>query len=108
MKKFTYSVIALIIVMMTMGTFWNKNVRQEHQIENCRTEMANRDKTIQGLEDSILMLNYRLEIYEATWDVLRGVDSIPIDGVLRYIWDVFESEYDYYKVSEPVDPIIIA
>ena len=53
-------------------------------------ELAKRDKKMRQMEDSIRHLGARVEIYEITFDALRGVDSATVDRVFHTIWNVRE------------------
>ena len=96
MKKFMLLVAVLLVGGMVISILWDSNTHKEHQIRKYQIEMADRDDKIMGLEDSILKLNGKIEIYDATWNYLRGVDSIAIDGAIYNIKRIFEYEEQYY------------
>lgn len=109
MKSFTFGTIALFVVLIIVGNYWNIDVRNDNRLKDYQKETADHKKKIEGLEDSILELKSRLEIYDATWNYLRGFDSVAIDGVIRHIRNIYEYEEKfYYDVPEPTDPKIIA
>ncbi len=104
MKKFMLLVAVLLVGGMVISSLWDSNTHKEHQIRKYQIEMADRDDKIMGLEDSIRKLNGKIEIYDATWNYLRGVDSIAIDGAIYNIKRIFEyEEQHYYDVPVPVD-----
>ena len=96
MKKSMLLVAVLLIGGVGISSLWDSNTHKEHQIRKYQIEMADREDKIMGLEDSIRKLNGKIEIYDATWNYLRGVDSIAIDGAIYSIKRVFEYEEQYY------------
>ena len=104
MKKFMLLVAVLLIGGVGISTLWDSNTHKEHQIRKYQMEMADRDDKITGLEDSIRKLNGKIEMYDATWNFLRGVDSIAIDGAIYSIKRIIEYEEQYYyDAPVPVD-----
>ena len=108
MKKFTIGLVMLFIGGMGLSAIWDSNTHKKHQIEKYQKEMADRDKTIKGLEDSILQLNGRIEMYDATWDYLRGIDSFTIDGAIYRVRKFYEyDEQYYYDAPMPINYKIV-
>ncbi len=97
MKNFTLGLFVLLIVGMGISTLWDINTHKDHQIKKYQNDMADREEKIRGLEDSILKLKGRIEIYDATWDYLRGFDSITIDGVIYKVRKIYEYDEQYYN-----------
>lgn len=94
----------LLISGMGVSTLWDSNTHKVHQIEKYQKEMVDREDKIRGLEDSILKLNGRIEMYDATWDYLRGIDSVTIDGAIYRVRKLYEyDEHYYHDVQVSVD-----
>ena len=100
MKKFIFSTIVILMVLMIGGAFWNRDVQKDSQMAKYQDKIASQEKRILELEDSILRLKDTLEVFEMTWDVLRGTDSTAVEGLLKYIWKVYDG--DLFKDFEPI------
>ena len=59
MKKFTFGIVTMLVVLINIGTFWNRYVKYEHKVQEYHKEMVSRDTIINTLEDSIIRLNFR-------------------------------------------------
>jgi uncharacterized protein YxeA len=92
MKKFLLGIIALIVLVMIVGAFWDLDVQKDKQLAKYQKEIADRNMKIQELDDSIRILSDRVEIYEITFDALREVDSATVDKVFHMIWNVREEQ----------------
>ena len=97
MKKFMLGLAVLLIGGMGLSFVWDSNTHKVHQIEKYQKDMADRDDKIKGLEDSIIKLNGRIEMYDATWDYLSGIDSFTIDGAIYRIRKLYEHDERYYN-----------
>lgn len=92
MKKFLLGIIAVIVLVMIVGAFWDLDVQKDKQLAKYQKEIADRNMKIQELNDSIRILSDRVEIYEITFDALREVDSATVDKVFHMIWNVREEQ----------------
>ena len=90
MKKFLLGIVTVVAILLIAGAFWDLDVQKENQIVKYQKELADRNKKIMALEDSIRILGDRVEIYEITFDALREVDSATVDKVFHRIWNVRE------------------
>ena len=90
MKKFLLGIVAVIVLLMIVGAFWDLDVQKDKQLAKYQKEIADRNMKIQELNDSIRILSDRVEIYEITFDALREVDSATVDEVFHTIWNVRE------------------
>ena len=90
MKKFLLGIVTVVALLLIVGAFWDVNVQKENQIVKYQKELADRNKKIMEFEDSIRILNDRVEIYEITFDALREADSAMVDKVFHRIWSVRE------------------
>jgi hypothetical protein len=92
MKKFLLGIVAVIVLLMIVGAFWDLDVQKDKQLAKYQKEIADRNMKIQELDDSIRILSDRVEIYEITFDALREVDSATVDKVFYMIWNVREEQ----------------
>ena len=90
MKKFLLGIVTAVAIVLIVGAFWDFDVQKENQIVKYQKELAERNKKMMALEDSIHILNDRVEIYEITFNALREVDSATVDKVFHAIWNVRE------------------
>ena len=90
MKKFLLGIVTAVAIVLIVGAFWDFDVQKENQIVKYQKELAERNKKMMALEDSIHILNDRVEIYEIMFDALREVDSATVDKVFHAIWNVRE------------------
>jgi len=92
MKRFLLGIVAVIVLLMIVGAFWDFDVQKDKQLAKYQKEIADRNMKIQELDDSIRILSDRVEIYEITFDALREVDSATVDKVFHMIWNVREEQ----------------
>ena len=111
MRNFIFGILTLLFALMIIGTYWNTSARKDYQLQKYQEEIVSRDKEIRGLEDSIAILIDRMEFYEITWEVLRGIDSSAVKGLFHYIWKVREIEnnyedLEYIKSKSSIEPFL--
>ena len=85
MKKFMFVIIALVICLITVGTFWNLDTRKEHGFDKNQKELAKRDQKIAELEDSIRKMQARIDFYDEVVNWIRGVDEEELERGIRLI-----------------------
>ena len=85
MKKFIFVIIALVICMIMLGTFWNLDTRKEHGFDKNQKELAKRDQKIAELEDSIRKMQAKIEFYDEVVNWIRGVDEDELERCIRLI-----------------------
>ena len=90
MKGFLLGIVTVVAILLIAGAFWDLDVQKENQIVKYQKELADRNKKMMALEDSIRLLSDRVEIYEITFEALREVDSATVDKVFHRIWNVRE------------------
>lgn len=90
MKTFLLGIVTVVAILLIVGAFWDLDVQKENKIVKYQKELAERNKKMMALEDSIRILNDRVEIYEITFDALREADSAMVDKVFHRIWNVRE------------------
>ena len=85
MKKFIFVIIALVMCLITVGTFWNLDTRKEHGFDKNQKELAKRDQKIAELEDSIRKMQAKIEFYDEVVNWIRGVDEEELERGIRLI-----------------------
>lgn len=85
MKKFIFVIIALVICLIAVGTFWNLDTRKEHGFDKNQKELAKRDQKIAELEDSIRKMQAKIEFYDEVVNWIRGVDEEELERGIRLI-----------------------
>ena len=85
MKKFIFVIIALVICLIAVGTFWNLDTRKEHGYGKYQKELAKKTAKINELEDSIRNMQAKIDFYDEAVNWLRGVDDEELDRAIRLI-----------------------
>ena len=85
MKKFIFVIIALVICLVMVGTFWNLDARKEYGFDKNQKELAKRDQKIAELEDSIRKMQAKIEFYDEVVNWIRGVDEEELERGIRLI-----------------------
>lgn len=85
MKKFIFVIIALVICLITVGTFWNLDTRKEHGFDKNQKELAKRDQKIAELEDSIRNMQARLDFYKEAVKWVMDADEEELDRVIKQV-----------------------
>ena len=80
--------VAAIVVLTIVGAVWNRNCEKERGIESLQKKLANQHKQIEVLEDSIGRLNDKVDILQATLDVLRIIDSTKVEEAEQLLWNI--------------------
>ena len=95
MKKFIFGIVIIVAGLVIGGTFWNLNVQKEHAFDNYQKELAKRDKKIKKLEDSvcnlqdsILKLNTRIDLYGELSSWFYKNDYAHYDKATHMLWNV--------------------
>ena len=92
MKRFLFSILVLVAVLMIVGTVGDMYPHSEHGYVNIQKKLADKDSIISELRESIFLLNYRAEYLQITLDGIREIDSTMVDGVIHRLWDSREAE----------------
>ena len=85
MKKFIYVIIAFVICLIAVGTFWNQDVRKEQGCGKYQDELAKKTAKINELEDSIRNMQAKIDFYDEAVNWLRGVDDEELERAIRLI-----------------------
>lgn len=90
MKRTIFSIVAAIVVLSIGGAVWNRNCEKERGIESLQKKLANQHKQIEVLKDSIGRLNDKVDILQATLDILRIIDSTKVEEAEQLLWNIKE------------------
>ena len=88
MKRFIFGIIAFVICLMVVGTFWNLDTRKEHGYDNYQKELAKREQRIKELEDSISNMQETLDFYREAVMWLRKADDKELQKNIEFIRNV--------------------
>ena len=88
MKKAIFSVVAAIAVLMIVGTVGDLYIHSEHGYVTSQKKHADLNAQIEALEDSISRLNDRMDVLQATLDILRMIDSAKVDEAEHLLWNI--------------------
>ena len=85
MKKFIFVIIALVICLIAVGTFWNQDVRKEQGCGKYQDELAKKTAKINELEDSIRNMQARLDFYKEAVKWVLDADEEELERAIRLI-----------------------
>ena len=85
MKKFIFVIIAFVICLIAVGTFWNLDTRKGHGYGKYQKELAKKTAKINELEDSIRNMQAKIDFYDEAVNWLRGVDDEELERAIRLI-----------------------
>ena len=85
MKKFIFVIIALVICLIAVGTFWNQDVRKEQGCGKYQDELAKKTAKINELEDSIRNMQAKIDFYDEAVRWLIGADENELERCIRLI-----------------------
>ena len=88
MKRFIFGIIAFVICLIIVGTFWNLDTRKEHGYDNYQKELAKREQRIKELEDSISNMQETLDFYREAVMWLRKADDKELQKNIDFIRNV--------------------
>ena len=88
MKKLIFSIIASIVFLSVGGTAWNRKCEKDRGIESYQKKLAKQNAQIEALEDSIGRLNDRMDVLQATLDILRMIDSTKVKEAEHLLWNI--------------------
>jgi hypothetical protein len=89
MKRFLFSILALVAVLMIVGMVGDMYLHIEHGYVRYQKKLAEKDSIIMELSDSIDRLNFRVEYLQISLDELRKISSARVDDVIWCLQDDF-------------------
>lgn len=88
MKKFLFGILVMIAILMIVGTVGDLYIHSEHGYVTSQKKHADLNAQIEALEDSISRLNDRMDVLQATLDILRMIDSAKVDEAEHLLWNI--------------------
>ena len=88
MKKFVFSVIAFVVVLIVVSTLWHHNIQKENGVGQYQKEMAKREQRIKELEDSIRNLQETLDFYREAVMWFKGLDDKELEKNIEFLRSV--------------------
>ena len=88
MKRFIFGIMAFVICLMVVGTFWNLDTKKEHGYDKYQKELAKREQRIKELEDSISNMQETLDFYREAVMWLRKADDKELQKNIEFIRNV--------------------
>ena len=88
MKKVLIGVIFIMTVVIALGISWGKLFKRGYTQDECGVELAKRDSTIEQLQDSIRVMQAKLEVYEQAVKWFRNADEEELQRGIEQIRSV--------------------
>jgi len=92
MKRFLFSILVVVAVLMIVGTVGDMYLHSEHGYVNIQKKLADKDSIISELRESIFLLNYRAEYLQITMDYIRTIDSSRVEEAEQILWNNIKEE----------------
>ena len=85
MKKFVFGIIVMVVAALVFGAGWNLNHHKEHGFEIYQKELAERATKIEELEDSIRVMQAKIEFYDEVVKWFRNADDEELERNIKLI-----------------------
>lgn len=88
MKRVMLEIIFVMAVVMILGLSWGKLFKRGYTQDEYGLELAKRDQKIEQLEDSIRMIQAKLELYEEAVKWFRNASEDELQRGIKEIRSV--------------------
>jgi hypothetical protein len=88
MKRVMLGIIFVMAVVMILGLSWGKLFKRGYTQDEYGSELAKRDQKIEQLEDSIRMIQAKLELYEEAVKWFRNASEDELQRGIKEIRSV--------------------
>jgi hypothetical protein len=88
MKRVMLGIIFVMAVVMILGLSWGKLFKRGYTQDEYGLELAKRDQKIEQLEDSIRMIQAKLELYEEAVKWFRNASEDELQRGIKEIRSV--------------------
>lgn len=88
MKRVIFGIVVSIVALSIGGAVWNRNCEKERGMEFCLKKLGKQNAQIEALEDSIGRINDRVDVLQATLDILRIIDSTKVEEAEQLLWNI--------------------
>lgn len=82
------AIIIVMTVVMILGLSWGKLFKRGYTQDECGAELAKRDLKIEKLEDSIKIMQAKLNVYEQAVKWFRNADDNELQRGIKQIRSV--------------------
>ena len=88
MNKMLSGVTVLMAIVLVLGVSWGKLFKRGYTQDEYGVELAKRDSTIEQLQDSIRVMQAKLEVYEQAVKWFRNADEDELKRGIEQIRSV--------------------
>ena len=88
MKKVLIGVVFVMAIVIVLGVSWGKLFKRGYTQDEYGTVLAQRDKKIEDLEDSIRVMQVKLGVYEKAVKWFREADNDELQRGIEQIRSV--------------------
>jgi hypothetical protein len=88
MKKIMLGIIIVLTMVLVLGISWGKLFKRGYTQDEYGAELEKRDKRIEELEDSIRIMNAKVEFFDEGIKWLRGASDEELERSIKLLRSV--------------------
>ena len=88
MKKLMLGIIIVLTMVLVLGISWGKLFKRGYTQDEYGAELEKRDQRIEELEDSIRVMNAKVEFFDEGIKWLRGASDEELERSVRLLRSV--------------------
>ena len=88
MKKLMLGIIIVLTMVLVLGISWGKLFKRGYTQDEYGAELEKRDKRIEELEDSIRIMNAKVEFFDEGIKWLRGASDEELERSIKLLRSV--------------------
>ena len=85
MKKIMLGIIIVLTMVLVLGISWGKLFKRGYTQDEYVAELEKRDKLIEELEDSIRIMNAKVEFFDEGIKWLRGASDEELERSIKLL-----------------------
>lgn len=85
MKKLMLGIIIVLTMVLVLGISWGKLFKRGYTQDEYGAELEKRDKRIEELEDSIRIMNAKVEFFDEGIKWLRGASDDELERSIKLL-----------------------
>ncbi len=85
MKKLMLGIIIVLTMVLVLGISWGKLFKRGYTQDEYGAELEKRDKRIEELEDSIRIMNAKVEFFDEGIKWLRGASDEELERSIKLL-----------------------
>lgn len=85
MKKIMLGIIIVLTMVLVLGISWGKLFKRGYTQDEYGAELEKRDKRIEELEDSIRIMNAKVEFFDEGIKWLRGASDEELERSIKLL-----------------------